>query len=337
VYNNKVLKTLAAAALSLAVLSCWGCKEKEKAGEELKVRAEKLFADEKYDDATRVYDKLFLDYPAWAADKEVVAWRNLARAKALYEEARTAARTNRFDEAGEALTEALALAPDDAEINYGVGWVYIQRALEYQAQARVTRGGAQADYGLLADAHAELARERFARAIELDGKHWAGYRGMAVYYLYKGDSNEALKSLDEADKYSKKPDEKITVGRLRFRAYAGEKKFDEGKKVLDGLIEKYPDYGEAYFALGEYYLLLPEPNFDEAAQAFEVGVTKKFEESGTKGQMYVMLARLLIRDKKYDDALEAAAAALADDPFNDVFTDEFAVAWGAKKLSEQRQ
>jgi tetratricopeptide (TPR) repeat protein len=335
VRNNKVLKTVLAAALSLAVISFWGCKEKEKAGEELKVRAEKMFADEKYDDATRLYDKLFLDYPEWAADKETVAWRDLAKAKALYEEARTAARTNRFDEAGEALTEALALAPDDAEINYGVGWVYIQRALEYQAKARVTRGGAQADYGLLADAHAELARDRFERATELDGKHWAGYRGMAVYYLYKGDSKEALKSLAEADKYSKKPDEKITVGRLRFRAYAGEKEFDEGKKVLDGLIEKYPDYGEAYFALGEYYLLLPEPNYDEAAKAFEVGVTKKFEESGTKGQMYVMLARLLIRDQKYDDALAAAEAALADDPFNDMFTDEFAVAWGAKKISER--
>lgn len=330
-----MLKTVTVAALSLVALSLTSCGEKEDAGKQLKARAEDLVAEEKYEEATRVYDKLFLDYPEWAADEAVAGRRKLAHARALFEEARAAARANRFDEAGEALTEALALAPEDAEINYGVGWVYIQRALEYQAQARVTRGGAQGDYGLLADAHAELARERFERSTELNAKHWAGYRGMAVYYLYKGDSEEALKSLGEADKYSKKPEEKITVGRLRFRAYAGEKKFDEGKKVLDGLIEKYPDYGEAYFALGEYYLLLPEPNFDEAAKAFEVGVTKKFEDTSTKGQMYVMLARLRIRDRKYDDALAAAKAALADDPFNDMFTEEFAVAWGAKKLSER--
>jgi tetratricopeptide (TPR) repeat protein len=330
-----VLKTLTIAALSLAALSLSGCGEKEDAGQQLKARAEDLFSKGEYAEATRVYDKLSLDYPELAADEGVAGRRKLAKARVLFEEARAAARTNRFDEAGEALTEALALAPDDAEINYGVGWVYIQRALEYQAQARVTRGGPQADYGLLADAHAELARERFERSIELDAKHWAGYRGMAVYYLYKGESEEALKSLAEADKYSDKPDEKITVGRLRFRAYAGEKKFDEAKIVLDGLIEKYPDYGEAYFALGEYYLLLPEQNFDEAAKAFEVGVTKKFEDSGTKGQMYVMSARLRIRDRKYDDALAAAKAALADDPFNEMFTDEYAVAWGAKKLSER--
>jgi tetratricopeptide (TPR) repeat protein len=337
VHNYKVLKTVTIVALSLAAFSLSGCGEKEDAGEQLKARAEELFSKGEYAEATRVYDKLFLDYPAWAADEGVAGRRKLAKARALFEEARTAARTNRFDEAGEVLTEALALAPDDAEINYGVGWVYIQRALEYQAQARVTRGGPQGDYALLADAHAELARGRVERSTQLDAKHWAGYRGMAVYYLYKGESEEALKSLAEADKYSKTPDEKITVGRLRFRAYAGEKKFDDGKKVLDALIEKYPDYGEAYFALGEYYLLLPERDFDEAVKAFEVGVTKKFEDSGTKGQMYVMLSRLRIRDQKYEEALAAAKAALADDPFNEMFTDEYVVAWGAKKLSEQRK
>jgi tetratricopeptide (TPR) repeat protein len=335
VHNYKVMRTLTVVALSLVAFALSGCGEGEDAGEQLKARAETLFADGDYAGATRVYDKLFLEYPEWAEDEEVAGQRDLAKARALFEEAREAARTNRFDEAGEALTEALALAPDDAEINYGVGWVYIQRALEYQAQARVTRGGAQADYGLLAEAHAELARERFARSTELNPEHWAGYRGMAVYHLYKGESEEALESLAEADKYSNKPDEKITVGRLRFRAYAAEKKFDEGKEVLDALVEKYPDYGEAYFALGEYYLLLPERNYEEAAKAFEVGVTKKFEDAGTRGQMYLMLSRLRIRDAKYEDALAAMKAALADDPFNEIYTDEYAVAWGTKKLSEQ--
>jgi len=335
VNNRKLLSALTAAAVSLAAFTLSSCGEKEDPGERLKTRAEGLFAKGEYDEATRVYDKLFLDYPERAADAKVAEERDLAKARALFEEARSAARTNRFEEAGEVLTEALALAPNDAEINYGIGWVYIQTALEYQAQARVTGGGAQADYGLLADAHAELARERFERSIELDAKHWAGYRGIAVYHLYKGESEEALKALAEADKYSKTADEKITVGRLRFRAYAAESKFDEGKKALDALVEKYPDYGEAYFALGEYYLLLAKPDFKEAAKAFEVGVTKKFEDPGTRGQMYAMLSRLRIRNGDYDGALAAAKAALADDPFNEMFTDEYAVAWGAKKLSEK--
>jgi tetratricopeptide (TPR) repeat protein len=323
----------AAGALALAAFGFSGCGEKKDPGEELKARAEALFAKEEYGEASRAYDRLFVDYPAWAANAEVAKRRDLAQAKALFAEARTAARANRFDEAGEALTEALALAPDDAEINYGVGWVYIQRALEYQGQARLTRGGTQADFGLLADAHAELARERFERSVALDGKHWAGYRGMAVYHLYKGENEEALKALAEADKYSKKPDDKITVGRLRFRAYAAASKLEEGKKTLDALLQEYPDYGEAYFALGEYYLLLPEPDYKEAAQAFEVGVSKKFEDPGTRGQMYAMLSRLRMQERDFDGAVAATKAALADDPFNEMFTDEYAVAWGASKLA----
>ena len=230
-HNQKAIKTLAAVALSIAVCALGSCGEKEDPAEELKARATELVTKEEYAEAVRVYDLLFLEYPESAEDAELVKQRDLAKARALFEEARTSARSNRFEEAGDVLTEALKLAPDDAEVNYGIGWVYIQTALEYQAQARMTRGGAQADYGLLADAHAELARERFERCIALDAEHWAGYRGMAVYHLYYGDNEEALKSLANADKYSKTPDEKITVGRLRFRAYAGESKFEEGKEA----------------------------------------------------------------------------------------------------------
>jgi tetratricopeptide (TPR) repeat protein len=335
--NNGKLRAATAFVAALAALTFAGCGKKEVPGEQLKARADGLFAHGEYEKAARVYDALFVDYPEWAADAKTGEARDLAQAKALFAKARAAARANRFDEAGDILTEALSLAPNDAEINYGIGWIYIQTALEYQAKAQVTRGGAQADYGLLADAHAELARERFERSIELDGRHWAGYRGMAVYHLYKGENDEALASLADADKYSKTAEDKITVGRLRFRAYVAESKPEEGKKALDVLIEKYPEQGEAYFALGEYYLLLPKPDTAEAAKAFEVGVTKKFEDPGTRGQMYVMLSRLRIREGDYDGAWAAAKAALADDPFNGMFMDEYAVAWGAKKLAAKRK
>jgi hypothetical protein len=53
--------------------------------------------------------------------------------------------------------------------------------------------------------------------------------------------------------------------------------------------------------------------------------------------MYVMVSRMRMRKGDFDGALAATKAALTADPFNDVFTDEYAVAWGAKKLSEKKK
>lgn len=331
------LRLAAAAAVAFSIITMAGCGKKEDPGAELNARAKVLYADGDYDGAVRLYDVLLVEYPAWAADNKVAEARKQARAKALFYVARKAARSGRYDEAGDALDEALALAPDDAEVNYGVGWVYVEKAVQYQTKAQMTRGSSRVDYVLLADAHADLARERFERSIELGPEHWAGYRGMAVYYMYNGENDKALESLAKAEKYSRKAEDKIAVGRLRIRAYVAQKDFDKAKETLDALVEKYPDNGEAYFALGEYYLLGEKPDPEEAMKAFEVGLTKNFEDEGTRNQMYVMLSRFRMTKGDYDGAVAAVKSALATDPFNSLFTDEYAVAWGAKKLSEKKE
>jgi tetratricopeptide (TPR) repeat protein len=321
----------------LAFIAATGCEKKEDPAANLNARAQGLYAEGDYDEAVRLYDELLVDYPAWAAENDVATARDHARAKVLFAAARKEARSGRYEEAGENLSEALVLAPDDAEVNYGVGWVYMELALQYQTKARMASGRSRADYALLGDAHVDLARARFERSIELDPKHWAGYRGMAVYHMYRGENEKALKALAEAEKYSVKAEDKIAVARLKVRTCAAEKEFDKAKATLDELVEKYPESGEAYFALGEYYLIIDKADAAEAAKAFETGLAKKFEDEGTRNQMYVMLSRVRLSEGDYDAALAATEAALATDPFNSVFTDEYALAWGAKKLSEKRQ
>ncbi len=335
--NKNWFRAATAAAVTFTLVVAGGCGKKEDPGAALKTRAEALYADGDYDGAAALYDKILVDYPAWAATQNVTAAWKQARAKALFVNAREAARSGRYEKAGEALAEALALAPDDVEINYGVGWVYVEMALQYQAKAQVTGGAPRVDYAIMADAYADLARERFERSVKLGPKHWAGYRGMAVYYMYRGENDDALQALADAEKYSEKAEDKIAVARLRVRVLLAEKDFGGAKKTLDALVEKYPGNGEVYFALGEYYLLLEKPDLDEAMQAFEIGVTKEFEDEGTRNQMYVMLSRLRMRKGDYDGAMSAIKAALTTDPFNGAFADEYAVAWGTKKLAEKKK
>jgi tetratricopeptide (TPR) repeat protein len=335
--NRDILRIAAAATVGLCLLIAAGCEKKVEPGAELNARAQTLYADGDYESAVHLYDVLLAEYPTWSAENKVVEARKQARAKALFYTARKAARSGHYDEAGNALSEAFALAPDDVEVNYGIGWVYVEIAVQYQTKAQMTRGSSRVDYVLLADAHADLARQRFERSIELGSEHWAGYRGMAVYYMYSGDNEKAIEALAKADKYSTKGEDKIAVARLRIRAHVAQKNFDKAKETLDALLEKYPESGEAYFALGEYYLINEKPDPDEAMKAFEVGLTKDFEDEGTRNQMYVMVSRMRMRKGDFDGALAATNAALATDPFNDVFTDEYAVAWGAKKLSEKKK
>ncbi|NIT36541.1 MAG: tetratricopeptide repeat protein [candidate division Zixibacteria bacterium] len=334
--------TVAAAAVAFLVVMPSACGEKEDPAAVLKTRAEARYAEGKYDDAVRLYDKLSVDYPAYAAAEKVRDARKRAEAKGLFEVARKLARSGRDEEAEEALRDALALAPDDADVNYGVGWVYIETALRYRSRAQATKGPARGNYMAFADASADLARERFERSVKLSPEHWAGYRGMAVYHLYRGEYDEALEALADAQKYSKKPEDDVAVERLRVQVYVDQKKFAQAKEVIDRLVEKYPERGETYSALAEYYIgayyvSRRESDVDEAIKALEVGVTKKFEDRATRNGAYSLLSRLRLSKGDYDGALSAAKAALADDPFNDLFAEQYAAAWQRVKSTERRR
>lgn len=331
---------LGAAALAVVLCACDGGKKEAEAATALKKQAEGLYADGAYEEAVRVYEELLSEYPEWSGEANVAAARNLAQAKVNFAAARKAARAGRQEEAGEYLSAALALAPDDAEVNYGVGWVYMEIALEYQAKARATSSAAKLDYAMLSDSHAELGRERFARSIKLNAEHWAGYRGLAIYHLYAAEFDEALKNLAEAEKFSKTADEKIAVRRLRLQVYLGQKKNEEAKVVVDELVQEYADRGEAYSALAEYYIgqyyaTREEANLDEAIAALEKGVTQKFEDDESRNRTYVMLSRLKLSRGDYNGAVSAAKSALEADPFNEMYTDEYTVAWGAKRVAEK--
>ena len=320
-----------AGSVALIALTWGACgKEKTDPAVSLAAEAKNLFAAEKYADAEAKYATIAVDYPTSPLAKDAAKQRDLCRAKELFLDARNLAREGRNDEAGQKLADAVRLAPDDVEVNYGVGWVYMQLAIDHLTRAASTGGQVQGDYVALAKAHAELAKGRFQRCLELNPKHWGGHRGMALYYIFNRQEDEALKALAEADKYSVKDEDKVAVARLRFQALAGEKKMEDAKKIVDEMLKNFPDRGDVYMSLAEYYLRAEPPNVAEATKALEVGVTKKFDDAGTKNQMYLMLSRLRLSQRDFDGALTAAESALAQDPFNPMFTDQYTLCYEAK-------
>jgi len=299
-------------------------------GAALAAKAQGYYRLENYSDAAAAYDELLRQYPTSPAAEDAAARKKLCEAKALFVQARTLGRSGRYAEAGDVLAAAVPLAPDDVEVNYGVGWVYIQLAMDNAARAQLMGGAAAGDYLIRTRALAELGRARFERCKKLDAKHWGGYRGMALYYIFIQEYAKGLTELAEADKYSVRPEEKVAVARLRFQAYAGAGKMEDAKKVVDDLLKKYPDRGDVYLSLAEYYLRLPQPDVTEAAKALEVGLTKDFDDAGSKTQLYLTLSRLRLTAGDADGALAAVDAALEMDPFNGVLTDQYAVCYEIK-------
>lgn len=332
---RRIAITAAAGAILFALAGCKPQAEDPSAA--MAKHAANLASEGKYDEAAALYDRILTDYPSSAQAKAAGERRDWCEAKSKFVTARGLARAGRFDEAGEVLSEAVVLAPDDVEINYGIGWVYIQTALDYMTKASMTRGAAAGDYYLLGKAQAELARGRFERCLKLDPRHWAGYRGMAVYYLFLGEEEQALEAANNALKYSTKEEDVIAALRLKFQVYAGQKNAAETKKVVDELVSKYPDRGEVYVSLAEYYLRLDKPDEAEAVKALETGVSKQFEDVGTRNQMYLLLSQLKLRQRDYDGALAAVETALASDPFNGALTDQFTVAFEAKAAAERQK
>jgi len=301
----------------------------------LAARADRFYGEERYDDAAAVYEQVVTDYPSSPLAVEAGEKKKLSEAKSLFAEARMLARAGRYYEAGDLLSKATTLAPDDVEVNYGVGWIYFQLAVDNLASAQLSGGGRlTGDYLLLTKTYAELARQRFERCVALDAKHWAGYRGLALYHIFSQEYDEGLKDLATADKYSTKPEDKVAVGRMRVQAYIGKKDYAQAKATLDALLEKYPDRGDVYYSLAEYYLRQEKPDVAEAKKALEVGVGKTFDDPGTKNQLYGMLSRLRRDAKDYDGAVSAAADGLAGDPFNDSLVKQYTLAYGSKLMSE---
>ncbi len=336
------LSAVTAAAVTFLVITPSGCGKKEDPAVALKARADGLYAEGKYDDAVRFYDKLLFDYPAYAAAEDVRDARKRAEAKSLFEAARKLVRSGRSGEAEEAFRKALTLAPDDADVNYGIGFIYIEKAARYRAEGYLTGGRTGADYMTLAGAYADLARGRFERSIKLNPKHWAGYRGMAIYHSHRGEYDDALKALDDARKYAKEAGDIIGIESLRIQVYFGKKDLDRAKEIVDRLVEAYPERGETYAALADYYIGKYNASerksyLDEAIKALEVGVTKKFEDREIRNRAYSLLSQLLLSEKDYEGALAAAGDALADDPFNDLFAERYAAAWRKKELTEERR
>jgi tetratricopeptide (TPR) repeat protein len=134
---------------------------------------------------------------------------------------------------------------------------------------------------------------------------------MGIYHLHRGEYDKALKALADAQKHAKEAGDRIAVERLRVQVYVDQKKFAQAKEVVDRLVKKYPERGETYSALAEYYIgkyydSQRESDVDEAIKALEVGVTKKFEDRETRNGAYSLLSRLRFSREVYDGALSAA-------------------------------
>lgn len=321
---------LVLSALALYVLPLTACREKKDPAAELAAKGKALWDKESYAEAAAVYKEIREEYPTSAAAKDAPAQEKLCRAKALFLEGRALARAGRGDEAAAKLTEAVVLAPDDVEINYGIGTIYMQIALDHLSRAARATGSSQLNYAFLSKAHAELAKARFDRCVKLNPKHWLGHRGLAIYYMFNGDPAKSLASLAEAEKYAVKPQDKVAVMQLRFQVYADDGKRDEAKKILDDMLTRYPEQGEVYTSLASYHLQSEKPDVAEAIKALEVGVGKEFEDPANRNKMYLMLAQLRLSTKDVEGATAAVEAVLATDPFNEAATTNYTLCYEAR-------
>jgi len=143
-------------------------------------------------------------------------------------------------------------------------------AVDSLAQAPYS-GGRVGEVMLMSKVYTELARARFERCLRLDPKYNGGYRGLAFYNIITQNYDAALTKLATAEKYARRPEDKVAIGRMRVQAYLGQKKYNEAKAALDGLLAKFGDRGDVYYSLAEYYLRKEKPDVGEAKRALEVG------------------------------------------------------------------
>jgi tetratricopeptide (TPR) repeat protein len=143
------------------------------------------------------------------------------------------------------------------------------------------------------------------KAIAADPGDAVAYNALGVIYSQQGDYEKAMEQFDQAISL-KQPYYKAIYN--KFNLLLGGGKMDEAIKLLEGVVEKYPDHADGFINLG--VLAGRRGEIDKAIGYFDKAIaldSRDFDAYFKKGQ-------LLVVQKRYDEALACFQKVLEIEP-----------------------
>jgi len=151
----------------------------------------------------------------------------------------------------------------------------------------------------------ERAFKEVQIAIDHNPFSWKGYAQLCEHFIDRKDYTEAIQACNKALELKSDDKDNISLHVLLARAYAGAGKYELALNEFALIHEKNPRMMSTQTAVARIYL--DQGKYSEAKKIL-VGLTK----TGTKGLwvVHVLLADVMIREKKYDLALSHFKAAV---------------------------
>jgi tetratricopeptide (TPR) repeat protein len=321
-------------AITLAAVLVAGCGGKDP-GVGLYDRAKAAFDNEELEVANALCDEVIINHPESEVLDKVKELKLDCEREKLFKKSKELANSGRFDEAGELLLELAKIAGDDVKSNYGIGWIYLQMANAFATQTMSVHPSMRGELAAMSAAYLELAKYRFERCVEIDENDSYGRKGMALYYYSTDDQDKALEEIDKAIKNAPDDTEKISTRGLRATILAQKEDFEGSKAEIDKLAEDFPDRGEVYLSLAEYYLRKDIGDLGKPLEALNTGLEKDIEDDATRGRMLSLKGQIMAQNGDLDGAMEALKAALEIDPLNQTYTDTFTLVYAQSEFAKK--
>lgn len=173
-------------------------------------------------------------------------------------------------------------------------------------------------YLALADAYTlnkepALAKEGLMKAVELNPDNVNVRLALAQYYVKTGDLNSATKTVDEALKLS--PNDYDALG-AKFQLFMARKDVKSAQGTLQKIKATYPDKPTAYYLLGQVYV--SQHQYDAAEREFEQGLSR------FKGSYQFMdaIVKLNLAQKRPEKAIVRLNEELAKEPYSRLYAHE---------------
>ncbi len=321
-------------SIVVAAILLIGCGGGEKELTALQDRAAKLYEEGDYDGASIVYEHIYFTYPDNEAADVAMEERKKCEAMSKLARAQEMANTGREDEVVQLLLDAAKVFPDDVSINYGIGWTYFKMAEMVLDQMGQYPPYMQAQVMLRASAYLDLAKVRFEKCIETDEDDFHGYKGMTIFYVSDGDIEEAMANVDIAIEKADKDSDVIELRSLKTQIYMQDGEMEKAKAEVDSLAEEYPENGEVYYIIAQYYISQDKPDSEKTMEALRSGVKKDFEDESVKGKMYALLSLMLNEEKEYSEARDMMLKALEIDPAHPEYLGTYPIVYADYKIEE---
>ncbi|MFX0148128.1 MAG: tetratricopeptide repeat protein [Candidatus Hodarchaeota archaeon] len=152
----------------------------------------------------------------------------------------------------------------------------------------------------------EEALDAIEEAIQLNPKHYDFYQRKIQLIISLGRDNEAVGLIDSMMKEF--PKQRLKLYKIKSFLYFKLQDYDTGIKVIDKVLEEYPD--DKHLLNNKVYLLFKLDRVERALEAAETLINIDPED----GNSYDTLGEMLMEIGKYEEALENFEEALKLNP-----------------------